>query len=145
MHWFVRVGDGENFRGSIKHKLWALKSWASDGKNFLSNAKDGDSLWFLTNWKGGRKLIGVATFIETKKRELGPLINVTRTNEELEWTNGSWDVEIHFKDLYLIDKLNMSPDVGFQSSLLRVKSTKCTIDFDLEYANIVKYSQVEKI
>ena len=70
MHWFVRVGDGENFKGSIKHKLWALKSWASDGKNFLSYAKDSDVLWFLTNWKGGRKLIGVATFVETKNENL---------------------------------------------------------------------------
>jgi hypothetical protein len=145
MHWFVRVGNGTNFKGSIKSKIWALKSWASDGKNFLSYALEGDILWFLTNWEAGKKIIGMATFVSTRNRELGPLISVTRTNKELEWSDGSWDVEIHFKDLYLIDKLNLLPNVKFQSSLIKVTSTKCTIDFDLEYANILKYSQVVKL
>jgi len=144
-HWFIRVGDGNNFKASIKHKLWALKSTASYGKNFLKDAEAGDIMWFLTNWKAGKKLVGMATFVEYRSRELGPLIAVSRTNEELGWENGDWDTEVHFRDLYLIDKLNLEPNATFQSSILKTSSTTCKINFDLEHANIVRYSQTEKV
>lgn len=145
-HWIVRVNDGKNFFSSMNKGIWALKSSASDGKNFLSHASEGDILWFLTNYKAGKKFVGVATFTNVKKREIGPLISLTQTNEELGWTAGEWDTEVHFKDLYLIADLEIQPNVKCQSSYVKTKSLMSEIcfDFDLEYINILKYSKVKK-
>lgn len=145
MHWIVRVNDGKNFYASMKRGIWALKSWVSDGKNFLSYGDVGDTLWFLTNYKAGKKLIGVATFTKLIKRELGPLISLTATNEELGWTDGEWDTEIHFQDLYLIGDLDIQPNIKCQSSYIKTTSIETSIDFELEYKNILKYSKVKKI
>ena len=142
MHWILRIGDASNFNNSKKLNIWALKSWAPDGKNFLSNAKEGDILWFLTNYTRGRKLIGVAKFIRTTKRVLGPLFPLTKTNEDLGWGDGNWDVEINFEDLYCIESLDMCLDVKHKSSISKSSTVASDIDFELEYKNIVKYSNV---
>ena len=138
----MRIGDGEGFNNSKKFNIWALKSAASDGKNFLSDAKSGDIIWYLTNYTKGRKLIGVATFVATNKREVGPLIAVTRTNEELGWADGTWDTEIHYENLYDIDSLDLYPDIKSRCSIVKTSSITTHIDFDLEYKNIVRYSKV---
>jgi hypothetical protein len=142
-HWLMRIGDGEGFTNSKKFNIWALKSWASDGKNFLSDATKGDIIWLLTNYTKGRKLVGVATFVSTNKREVGPLIAVTKTNEELGWGDGTWDTEIHYENLYEIDILDLYPDVKHQSSIVKTSSITTHIDFELEYKNIVKYSKIK--
>jgi len=145
MHWIVRVNDGKNFYASMKRGIWALKSWASDGKNFLSYVNEHDTLWFLTNYKAGKKFIAVATFTEIRKRETGPLISLTATNEELGWTDGEWDTEIHFTNLYLIGDLEIQPNIKCQSSYIKATSVSTDINFDLEHKNIVRYSKVKQI
>jgi len=131
----------------MKQGIWGLISTVSDGKNFLSNSSEGDILWFLTNYKAGNKIVAVATFTESKSREVGPLISFTATNEELGWPNGKWDTEVHFKDLYLIEDLDMQANTKCRSSYVKTSSITKEIefDFDLELKNIVKYSKAKRI
>jgi hypothetical protein len=127
--------------------IWACKSSASDGKCFLSNGVEGDKLWFIMNKKYGVNIYAVATFVKTAKRELGPLFNVTMTDEEIGWTPGpngaNWDTEIHFKDLYIIEPLDIVHNAKCQSSIFRVHDD--SLNLDTEYKNIVKYSKTVKI
>ena len=142
-HWIVRVGDGKNFKSSICHKIWGITQKSSQYKSFSNNVKEGDILWFLGNYKVGKKFLGVATYRMQKKREIGPLISLTLTNEELGWSEGDWDLEIHYDNLYLLEDIDMVGSFGFQFSILKTTSLKIDIDFVKEYANIVKYSKVK--
>lgn len=145
--WYVRIVDGKNFKASMKQGMWACKSGASDGKCFLSNAAEGDKLWFITSYPYGSKIYAVATFVKTAKRELGPLISVTMTDEEIGWKPGpngaNWDTEIRFKDLYIIEPLGFVHKAKCQASIFRVRDTE--IDLNTEHANIVKYSNLTKV
>jgi hypothetical protein len=144
-HWIFRVGDGSNFYGSRKHLIWGIKTVSSDGKCFVSRAEPGDIIWFLTNHKAGKKLIAVATFTKIIKREIGPLISLTLTNEELGWSEGSWDTEVHYSDLYMIEDLEMTLTVSLMMTVVRTTTISSDIDFQKEYDNIVKYSKVKRI
>jgi hypothetical protein len=126
--------------------MWALKSYACDGKNFLSYAQQGDNLWFIKGKPYGGEIYAVAKFVKTNKRQLGPLISVTMTDEELGWKSGpngsNWDTEIHFKDIYMIESLHLIHNAKCQSSIFQVRHSE--IDLDTEHANIVKYCKVVK-
>ena len=149
-NWFSRIHNGKNFKSSMTKHLWACKSGVSDGKHFISNAKDGDKLWFIYGAPWGGTIFAVATFVKTVKRELGPLISVTATNEDLGWltspTSMDWDVEIHFKDLYIIESLKILHGKKQQSSLMRIKDTdEQGVKLEQEYLNIVKYCDVHRL
>lgn len=47
--WLLRVGDGENFKNSSKHRIWGISSSSLSNKHFLENVKSGDRLWFVKN------------------------------------------------------------------------------------------------
>jgi len=139
-HWFVRCGVGANL---INSRSWSVNSKNTNGKMFLANYKKGDLLWFLTNTKGGRKLIGVATIFSVVDRIIGPLI--TQTNAEIGWTEGDWgDKQLHYENCFLIESLELKPDVRCMSSFIKYNQEKCKIDLDQEYTNIIKYSEVRK-
>jgi hypothetical protein len=139
-HWFVRCGDGANF---INSRSWSVNSINKNGKMFLANYKKGDLLWFLTNAKGGRKLIGVATVLSVVDRIIGPLI--TQTNEDIGWTEGDWgDKQLHYENCFLIESLEITPDVRCISSFIKYKKEKYKIDLTQEYTNIIKYSAIRK-
>jgi hypothetical protein len=106
----------------------------------MRNVVPGDRLWFLQR---GGKIIGVATFVSANLRELGPLIQITPTNEEYGWveTKGSWDTEVHYTDLYDLEKCNITTTKKqSQSGILRFNLEKCGINLPEEYLFIVKYS-----
>jgi len=101
--WILRGGNGKNFKSSSKFGIWGIQSSTPTNKYFLKNVKVGDKLWFVKNKSKG-KLLGVATYRSNNMRELGPLVNISMTNEELGWTGEGldWvsDIEIHYSDLY---------------------------------------------
>jgi len=101
--WLLWVGDGENLKNSSKYRIWGIQSTTPGNKYFLKNVKSGDRLWFVKSKSQG-KLLAVATYRSHNKREFGPLIDISLTNEELGWTgNGpDWtsDIEVHYTDLY---------------------------------------------
>jgi hypothetical protein len=104
--------------------------------------KEGDLLWFVKSKTNGQ-IVAVAKFIQTKKRILGPLIDLTLTNAELGWdkTEGEWDTEVHYKDLYNLTQCNMISEIKGAAGI-RLYNDKCMVNLPLEYPNIVRYSKV---
>jgi len=90
------------------------------------------------------KIIAVATYKSYNKRDLGPLINITASNEELGWENNSdddWDIELHYNDLYNLSKCELYTKIKGAVSI-RFYNEKCKINLPVEYENIVKYSKI---
>ncbi len=144
-HWILRVCDGKHFWNSSKDSLWGITKRLHTG--FLKQVTPGDILWFLTNKKSGGKFIAVATFHYKQDRVLGPLIALTKTNEELGWTQteGEWDVELHYKDLYNINDCELVPEIKGQSIIRLYKPQTCVISLPSEYPYIVKYASAKKV
>lgn len=144
-HWVLRVGDGNHFRSSSKSKIWGIYS-NSGNSRFIKDAKNGDILWFLANAKSGKCFIGVATFIRLAERVLGPLIAVSKTNEELGWTEtpGTWNIEVHYNELYDITRCNLDPQLK-GPAVIRQYNDTFILNLPDEYSKIVKYSNAVKI
>ena len=139
-HYLIRVGDGKNFIRSTKSQIWGLKSTASYGKGFLSNAKEGDTLWFVKNKTKGQ-LIAVATYVSHNRREFGPLVNLTPSNAELGWTGDKaddFDIEIHYTSLYDLTDCNLMSNIQGQQTIRKFGSG-CCIDLPNEYIYIARY------
>ena len=143
--WLLRVGDGENFKNSSVYRIWGIQSTTPFGKHFIQNVKPGDRLWFVKSRSNGR-LLAVATYRSHNLRELGPLITTTMTAEELGWTGEGpdWvsDTEVHYTDLYGLEKCEMLTHFKPTSTILKYKPSLCRVDLPAEYTNIVRYSKV---
>lgn len=99
--WILRVGDGENFINSSKYKIWGIQSTNSFGKYFIKHVKIGDRLWFVKSKTNG-KLLAVSTYNSNNMRELGPLININMTDDELGWTKNGLNGIVILKYIILI-------------------------------------------
>ena len=141
-HWLLRVGNGENFRNSSTHKIWGINSNHSQNKYFLRTVKKGDKLWFVKKKSKGQ-LIAVSTYKSYNNRIVGPLIKLNLTNTELGWdeTEGNWDIEVHYENLYNITNCNLLSKIQ-GACTIRLYNKKCVIDLPNEYDNIEKYSKV---
>lgn len=147
-HWFKFVGDGKNFCSSSEKGIAFLNEKNSNDLGFIKSAKAEDVIWFIRN-NTKRKIFGVATFVEVKKREIGPIIAFTQTNEELGWdsSGGKSTHELHYKDLYNISYANVFAEgLSGQSTTVCYKPDSHTVDLPVEYKYIVKYCRpVDKI
>jgi hypothetical protein len=141
--WLLRVGDGNNFIRSSKYKVWGVNSRFSFGKYFIKNVQPGDRLWFIKSKSKG-KVLAVATYCSQNERNLGPLLNLTMSNEELGWdnedTNWTSDFEIHYKELYNLTNCDLLTNI--KSALTIRKYKNCIIDLETEYKYIVKYCKI---
>lgn len=142
--WLLRVGDGKNLASSSNYKIWGIQSTTSGNKYFLKNVNAGDRLWFVQSKSNG-KIIAVATYCSHNKREFGPLVNVSMTNEELGWTGGGvkWisDTEIHYTDLYGLSDCNILTNIKGPGTI-RKYNKKCAVNLAVEYTYIIKYSNI---
>lgn len=105
-HFLIRVGDGRNFRNS-KNPFWGMKK---AGLGIANKMKPGDIIWFIVNKASGGKAIGVAEFTgELYDRKKEHLVGInTLTNEEQGWIgDDAWDIQIHYKNLYMIEHANI--------------------------------------
>jgi hypothetical protein len=141
-HFLLRIGDGTHFNSSSTKFIWGINSTTSLGKWFKSIVKEGDLLWFVRSKSNGQ-IVAVATFTAIKERILGPLIELTLTNKELGWTktDGNWDTEVHYKDLYNLTHCNLFSEIKCPSTF-RLYSEKCKVDLIAEYPRIVRYSKI---
>ena len=141
-HFLLRIGDGQHFKNSSQKSIWGINSNTSFGKWFINTAKEGDLLWFVTGKSNGQT-VAVATFKGTKTRNIGPLITISLTNEELGWTetDGVWDTEIYYSDLYNITQCNLFSEIKGAASI-RLYNDKCKVNLPTEYKNIVRYSKI---
>jgi hypothetical protein len=141
-HFLLHIGDGIHFNASSSKSIWGINSKYSCAKGFLTAAKEGDLLWFVKSKTNGQ-LVAVATFTSTHKRILGPLIELTLTNSELGWdkSDGEWDIEVHYKDLYNLTHCNLISEIKGAVGI-RLFNNKCKVNLIAEYPHIVCYSKV---
>jgi hypothetical protein len=142
-HWLLRVGDGSHFFSSQPLKRWGVNSKHTNCvPSFLRDVKSGDILWFIQSENDG-KVIGVAEFRHHCHRELGPLIAVTPTNEDLGWVNvpGEWDTEVHYTALYDTVKADIYTKIKSPLVIRRYNPEKCVGDLPEIHANIVRFSR----
>ena len=66
--------------------------------------------------------------------------------EDLGWVNteGGWDTEIHYTDLYNLTDCSMFSEIK-SPLVIRLYNDKCKVNLLTEYPNIVRYSRVTKI
>jgi len=123
MNWLI--GDGEHFESASKYRIWGVNSETNDMKYFLRKVKEGDLLWYVKSGSQGL-LYGVATYVGRSVR--------TKSNIELGWvkTEGNWDVEIHYKDLYKIEKYKLLTKIKSPRSA-RLYNEKCQVNLEEEY------------
>lgn len=141
-NWLVRVSDGKNFINSSIYKIWGCESKLS--KSFLKDVKIGDKLWFITSKSQG-KIIAVSSFERYEKRIIGPLINLSLTDDELGWfdrVDKKSDIEIYYTNLYNLYECDININLKARNSIIRYKEDKYEIDLYDEYKNIVKYSKI---
>lgn len=131
-HWLIRVGDGINFKNS-KYAFWGMKRGRSY-KSLLQRMNRGDIIWFFTSKAFGGKIVGMAEYKDLYDREDEPLLRIhTLTNEEQNWTGDEdWDLQIHYTNLYLTEKQNLTICVQCGSNILVYDTFRDRIHHDLE-------------
>jgi hypothetical protein len=139
--WILRVGDGENFINSSKYGIWGVQTvTSSDGKYFIKNVRHGDRLWFVKSKSQG-KVIAVATYKSHNVREIGPLVSLTMTNEELGWTGEGpdWtsDIELHYTNFYDVIDLDIFTHIKSPKTI-RKYNEKCRVVLAEEYMRIIQ-------
>ena len=137
----MRIANGKHFEGSKKYGTWGINSKRHD--HFVRRARAGDVLWFMSSNSGGR-MVAVGTFTHCKKRNMGPLISVDRTNEELGWTetSGDWDMFVIFTDLIDVEKCVVltQPARGWmRSGVFMYAPTLCTENLPVIYPYIRRF------
>jgi hypothetical protein len=140
--WLFRVGDGSNLKKSSIHKIWSLNTISPDGKFFIKNVKSCDRLWFIQSKSKG-KIIAVATYQFHNKRDFGPLLNITMTDEELGWLKDDIksDTEIHYTDLFNLSNCELLTNIK-SAKTIRKYNDKCSINLPEEYNYIIRYSKI---
>ena len=141
-HFLLRIGNGIHFNASSSKSTWGINSKCAGEKGFMSTAKEGDLLWFVKSKTNGQ-LVAVATFTGIKKRILGPLLALTSTDEELGWdkTQGEWDIEIHYKNLYNLTHCSLFSEIK-SPLVIRSYNIKCKVNLIDEYPHIVRYLKI---
>lgn len=117
-HWLVRVQDGENFRNS-KHPFWGVKPRGGGGM-VKKSFREGDILWFMTSKPYGGKIIGMAEYTHYFDRNDEPLVLInTYSNFEQGWKGDEqWSIQIHYKNLYVTEKQNITAIINSPSNIL---------------------------
>ena len=115
-HWIFKVINTEDFHNSKEFNTWGLCSKGTYSELFMKKVKNGDKLWFINKKK---EIIGVCDYINHNKRLFGPLINLTKTNEELGWKNmNKVNIEIHYDNLLEIGDKNLKYHYDFISQVI---------------------------
>jgi len=144
-HWILRVNDGDNFRNS-NYSFWGIKRGKGGCmKTVITKIKKGDILWFLTSKKFGGRFIGMGEYCGFYDRNDEPLLHInTKTNEEQGWKGDDcWDIQIHYRNLYITEKQNITSCIQCGSIILDYETFKDKINDDLyeHYKNFKFYSE----
>jgi len=146
--WFVRVGDGKNFRNS-KYPSWGLKRGRHGCiKTIVDKIKPGDILCFITSKLYGGKVIGISEYTGYHDRHNEPLITInTYSNREQHWKGeDDWSIQIHYKDLYITEKQNIKAIIQCSAIILEYETFKDRGLPDLynHYNNFKYYGEPKK-
>jgi hypothetical protein len=143
--WIIRVNDGENFRNS-KFPFWGVKRGKGGRiKTIIKKMKNGDILWFMTSKNHGGKLIGMSEYCGFYDVDDEPLIQInTKTNEEQSWKGDEhWDIQIHYRNLYITERQNITGCIQCGGIILEYETFKEKIDGNLyeHYKNFIFYCE----
>ena len=142
----IRVGDGNNFENS-RHPIWGLKSIH---KGMVKNIKKGDTIAFLQSKNYGGRILGFAEFVKWDNRIYEPLLSInTYSNEEMGWEgNEDWNIQIHYKNLYISKKVNIQVIIQCGATILNYKTFKDKNqdlpDLYHHYNNLKIYAETKK-
>jgi hypothetical protein len=144
-HWIIRVKDGSNFHNSV-YPFWGVKRGKNGCmKTIVTKINPGDVLWFMTSKLYGGKLIGVGEYCGFHDRNDEPLLHInTKTNEEQGWKGDeSWDIQIHYTNLYITEKQNIVACIRCGGNILEYETFKHEISSDLyeHYKNYKFYCE----
>ena len=131
--WIIRVNDGENFRNS-NFPFWGVKRGKNGCiKTIVKKINIGDLLWFMTSKKNGGKMIGMAEYKEFYDRNDELLLQInTKTNEEQNWKgNEHWDIQIHYSNLYITERQNITACIQCSQIILEYEKFKDKVNGDL--------------
>lgn len=153
-HFFIRVGNGVNFKNS-NYPIWGLKSNKGSTKTYIKkHMTKGDILWFITSTSATKKpsiAIGMAEYNEIFDINDERLIKLnTYSNEEMGWTiETNWDIQISYQNLYCgktIEKHNFNTNLKCAASILSLEtfSDRISVDFKNEYNLLIKYAEPTK-
>lgn len=146
--WIIRVNDGENFRNS-KYSFWGVKRGKNGCmKTIIKKMKPGDILCFITAKPYGGKIIGMSEYCTFYDRNDEPLLQInTKTNEEQNWKGDeNWDIQIHYSNLYITEKQNITGCIQCSGNILEYETFKDKINGDLyeHYKNFKFYAEPKK-
>lgn len=124
--WIIRIPDYTVFANVSYYKFWLYDSknlW--NCKRFQENIRKGDTIWFMKSGSKGR-ILAMATFKRLEARKLGPLINISMTNEELELPKEmeTVDTEIHFYKFFDLQELRINTDIRFSRDFFEIDKEK---------------------
>jgi hypothetical protein len=148
-HWIIRVNDGVNFKNS-KYPFWGVKRGRHNCiKTIISKINKGDILWFLTSKNHGGKFIGMSEFTNYYDSLDEPLLKInTFTNIEQNWIGfDKWDIQIHYKNLYIIENQNIMACIQCGATILLYETFKNKIKDNLyiHYNNFKFYRDPIKL
>ena len=125
-HWLIRVQNGDNFRNS-KYPFWGVKKGKGGSiKTIVNKIKKGDILWFMTSKPFGGKLIAMSEYTCYYDRDDEPLIPIhTYSNSEQGWKGEElWNMQIHYKNLYITEKQNIKAVIRCGGIILEYETFK---------------------
>ncbi len=144
-HWIIRVNYGINFRNSKYPFLGVKRGRHGCMKTIITKMQAGDILWFITSKPFGSKLIGMCEYCKFYDRNDEPLLQInTKTNEEQNWKgDGCWDIQIHYSNLYITEKQNITGCIQCSATILEYETFKHKINGDLyeHYKNYKFYAE----
>jgi hypothetical protein len=143
-----RVNDGINFKNSI-HPFWGTKRGRANClKTMVSKMNTGDICMFITNQENGGRVIGMAEYTGFYDRADEPILPIhTFSNIDQGWIgDDAWDIQIHYKNLYLTEKQNIKVCIAGASPIIYYESVKLKIESNLftHYANFQFYAEPKK-
>ncbi len=112
--------------------------------NITKKMKEGDIMWFIVNKINGGKSIAVAEYTgKLYDRRDEPLTHIyTLTNKEQGWIgNEPWDIQIYYRNLYMIEHANIDICLRGAWSIMYYDSVKNNIHDNLPdcFQNIKRY------
>ena len=133
-NWIFKVINTEDFHNSKEFNTWGLCSKGTYSELFMKKVRIGDKLWFINKKK---QIFGVATYKHHNKRLFGPLINLTKTNEELGWANmNKVNIEIHYENLKDIEDKNLKYHFDFISQVILNDPSCSHMNMEHEYEKL---------
>lgn len=147
--WIIRIPDYSVFENMSIHKFWLFNSknlW--NCKTFQQKIKKGDTIWFMEEGTKGR-ILAMATFKRLEARKLGPLINISLSNKELELPANmdNVDTEIHFHKFFNLQDLLINTNIRFARDFFQVDKDKNKEVYSIlvqEYNLIKRYGRLPR-